>query len=601
MTAEPYLSLVVTARNDDHGGNLLGRMQAFINGWLNQARRCELPSELIIVEWNPPADRPRLAEALRWPVEPGPCLVRIIEVPAELHRRYAHSAALPLYQMIGKNVGIRRARGQFVLATNIDILFSSELMAFLSERRLDPGRMYRIDRYDAMSGVPVDGTPEEQLAYCRSHLIRINRREGTFANERPAKQPEPARPASQPEPELVHPIAAPEPEPVCLVGPPEPLSGIRLGEGWFPREHHPADGDFYWASQRSTMRVEEPPKGERTLELEIEPGPGTGVRPLDLEVVADGAPIGRFSISRRCRLRIGMCWTAGVGLLFVVHRELVPAGRDPRALGFRLLRAKWVTRGWVGRMPAASLVRLSLRRRFAIISRAVTHLAFRLATEGPLVNITVPVSPALRRTLKKFSRFAGPPNLRPTVAQQHQTDGGAPVAQEQQTDGKAPVAQERRTDGEAPVPLSAFFLHTNGCGDFTLLARARWVDLRGYPEFNVFSMNLDSVFCYAAHHGGAVEEVLSEPMRIYHIEHGTGSGWTPEGQAKLFERIAAKGIPVVPSDEVIAWGAQMRRLNSPMIFNLENWGLADFALPETEILPAPRAEALSRVAAHIDE
>ena len=27
---EPYLSLVVTARNDDHGGNLLGRMQAFV-------------------------------------------------------------------------------------------------------------------------------------------------------------------------------------------------------------------------------------------------------------------------------------------------------------------------------------------------------------------------------------------------------------------------------------------------------------------------------------------------------------------------------------------------------------------------------------------
>ena len=28
----PYLSLVVTARNDEHGGNLLNRMQAFVNG-----------------------------------------------------------------------------------------------------------------------------------------------------------------------------------------------------------------------------------------------------------------------------------------------------------------------------------------------------------------------------------------------------------------------------------------------------------------------------------------------------------------------------------------------------------------------------------------
>src|SRR5215472_11823915 len=120
---QPYLSLVVTGRNDDHGGNLLGRMQAFVNGWLNQARAHGLDSELIIVEWNPPPDRPRLAEALRWPEDFGPCVVRIIEVPAELHARYPHGNVLPLYQMIGKNVGIRRARGRFVLATNIDILF----------------------------------------------------------------------------------------------------------------------------------------------------------------------------------------------------------------------------------------------------------------------------------------------------------------------------------------------------------------------------------------------------------------------------------------------------------------------------------------------
>src|SRR5215469_16512160 len=85
---QPYLSLVVTGRNDDHGGNLLGRMQAFVNGWLNQARAHGLDSELIIVEWNPPPDRPRLAEALRWPEDFGPCVVRIIEVPAELHARH---------------------------------------------------------------------------------------------------------------------------------------------------------------------------------------------------------------------------------------------------------------------------------------------------------------------------------------------------------------------------------------------------------------------------------------------------------------------------------------------------------------------------------
>ena len=56
-------------------------------------------------------------------------------------------------------------------------------------------------------------------------------------------------------------------------------------------------------------------------------------------------------------------------------------------------------------------------------------------------------------------------------------------------------------------------------------------------------------------------------MRIYHIEHGSGSGWTPDGQQKLYARLAAKGIPVLDNNEVLGWGAQMRRLNSPMIFN----------------------------------
>ena len=51
-STEPYLSLVVATRNYDHGGNLLGRTQMFLDGWLTQARRYNIPSELIFVEWN---------------------------------------------------------------------------------------------------------------------------------------------------------------------------------------------------------------------------------------------------------------------------------------------------------------------------------------------------------------------------------------------------------------------------------------------------------------------------------------------------------------------------------------------------------------------
>jgi hypothetical protein len=104
-------------------------------------------------------------------------------------------------------------------------------------------------------------------------------------------------------------------------------------------------------------------------------------------------------------------------------------------------------------------------------------------------------------------------------------------------------------------------------------------------------MNLDSVFCYAAHHGGAPEKFLADPMRVYHIEHATGSGFTPEGQTQLFERIAAKGLSWLDYEQVMDWAAQMRRLERPMIFNADNWGFAGIPLAERTLsspAPAPR-------------
>ena len=128
---EPYLSVVVTTRNDDHGGDPLKRLQALVNTFDAQCRRNRLDAELIVVEWNPPAERPSIESLLRLP-DPAFCTYRFIEIPPELHRQLRFADVLPLFQMIAKNVGIRRARGRFVLATNIDIIFSTELVEHLA-------------------------------------------------------------------------------------------------------------------------------------------------------------------------------------------------------------------------------------------------------------------------------------------------------------------------------------------------------------------------------------------------------------------------------------------------------------------------------------
>lgn len=169
----PHLSVVATSRNDNHGKNLLYRMQHFVEGFVEQCKRHDLNAELILVDWNPPKDRPSLAEALHFPANRGPCSIRIISVPTEAHLTLDHSDKIPLFQMIGKNVGIQRALGKFILATNIDVLFSDEVIKFMRDQ-LEPGILYRVDRLDVPEELPKTESFSELLRYCRSNYLRTN-------------------------------------------------------------------------------------------------------------------------------------------------------------------------------------------------------------------------------------------------------------------------------------------------------------------------------------------------------------------------------------------------------------------------------------------
>jgi hypothetical protein len=187
MTESPYLSIVAVSRNDEHGGHLLERMQYFIDSLYQQCNRNRLDTELIIVEWNPPEDKKRLFEALQWPRDTGFLKIKIIVVPHEIHNTFKYSDQLPIFQMIGKNVGIRRAKGEFILATNIDILFSEELIKYLAHKKLRKDILYRADRMDSAS--PFNGWIQffckqssfTILAFCKTNIIRVNKKYGTFA------------------------------------------------------------------------------------------------------------------------------------------------------------------------------------------------------------------------------------------------------------------------------------------------------------------------------------------------------------------------------------------------------------------------------------
>lgn len=169
---EPVISIVATSRNDNHGGDLTKRMRLFVRGLLYQCNKFKLPAELVMVEWNPPKDKPLLKEILPQP-QPGDYLsIRYVIVPHEIHTTYVHHAAIPLYQMIAKNVGIRRAKAPFILCTNIDLLFSDELMLWLKSNQLQKGHFYRASRADVSSDISEDQPVENQLEWCSKNIIR---------------------------------------------------------------------------------------------------------------------------------------------------------------------------------------------------------------------------------------------------------------------------------------------------------------------------------------------------------------------------------------------------------------------------------------------
>jgi hypothetical protein len=172
MPESPYLSIVVTSRNDTHGGNILGRMILFVNGLIAQTNRHKLPAELIVVEWNAPQDRPTLGTLLPKPAAGDHLILRYVIVPPALHSRYRRAKEIPLFQMIAKNVGIRRAKGEFVLCTNIDLLFADPLFRILAARTLRHDTVYRANRCDVPDSINPEWPITEQLAWCDRNIIR---------------------------------------------------------------------------------------------------------------------------------------------------------------------------------------------------------------------------------------------------------------------------------------------------------------------------------------------------------------------------------------------------------------------------------------------
>jgi hypothetical protein len=158
------LSVVITARNDDYGGNLINRINTslkVLSAWAEQLQR---HIEMIIVDYNPVVGKKLLADELN-NVNNTYFEARFIIVPVS---GQGHEKT-PLREYLAKNIGIRRARGEYILATNPDIIFSRDMIDFITSK-LEPGCYYRADRFDLkLSKFPENLNINKILTLCRKN------------------------------------------------------------------------------------------------------------------------------------------------------------------------------------------------------------------------------------------------------------------------------------------------------------------------------------------------------------------------------------------------------------------------------------------------
>jgi glycosyltransferase involved in cell wall biosynthesis len=118
------MSLVIAARNDEYMGNSNLRLETTLNYIANQLESIHRlrDAEIVIVDWGSLSP---LHNTLH--VDKSAKLItRYIEVPVKIHEAVCHGSNFPI--SIAFNVGIRRARGEYIALTSGDVLWPREIL-----------------------------------------------------------------------------------------------------------------------------------------------------------------------------------------------------------------------------------------------------------------------------------------------------------------------------------------------------------------------------------------------------------------------------------------------------------------------------------------
>lgn len=187
---EKKLSVVLTGRNDNYGGYFNARLQNTIQ-WLHYwLTRYHISSEIILVNYNPIPTAEAIEQMIDIPPANEWVHTRMIEVPEQEHQKIQAADVrrpVPVIEFVAKNIGIRRAMGKYVVATNADVIFDAKIFEYISKHHLDDNSFYRAARVDFRSDeqIKFEQNPEWFIKVIRQNVYRFFLQGGTFDDTSP--------------------------------------------------------------------------------------------------------------------------------------------------------------------------------------------------------------------------------------------------------------------------------------------------------------------------------------------------------------------------------------------------------------------------------
>lgn len=182
MNDEVALSIVLTGRNDNYGGDFTLRFLRTLR--FNRAALTSrgIECEIVFVEWNPVMGQPYLADLVR---------AKLPEIPPErlaayvVDREYQPACTLnpvlDYLEYLAKNVGIRRARGRSILVTNTDVFLGRGVVDALAGASLESGVVFRAARIDLAIGSDQTRVTWDTLEAPAGHASRSTLQPPLFA------------------------------------------------------------------------------------------------------------------------------------------------------------------------------------------------------------------------------------------------------------------------------------------------------------------------------------------------------------------------------------------------------------------------------------